>query len=60
MGRKKKEQKKKKRQAGENTRTVPENTAVKPTQLDQPDLSHLSGDWREFYQLVIDRVNLRQ
>jgi len=60
VGRKKREHKKKKHQAGENTRTVPENTAGKPTQLDQPDLSHLSGDWQEFYRLVIDRVSLRQ
>lgn len=60
MGRKKREKKKKKHLVGENTSAVPENTADNPIQPDQPDLSHLSGDWREFYRLVIDRVSVRQ
>lgn len=64
MGRKKREKRKKKRRAGENTKTLPKNTAAAPIQPDQAgeagaaDLSHLSGDWREFYRLVIDRLTV--
>lgn len=47
MGRKR-EKKRKKRQAGKNASAMPEKTAGNPIQPDQPDPSHLSGDWREF------------
>lgn len=56
MGRKKKDKKKKKLQAVKNTSAALKVTAVRQTQPDQPDLSHLSGEWREFYRLVIDQV----
>lgn len=56
MGRKKKDKKKQKLQAVKNTSAAPKETAVRQTQPEQPDLSHLSGEWREFYRLVIDQV----
>lgn len=59
MGRKKREKKKKKHQAGKAAGARPENITGKPTGPDQPDLSHLSGEWRDFYRLVIDRVSMR-
>lgn len=59
MGRKKREKKKKKRRVEEPISAVPENTAGKATQPEQPDLNHLSGEWREFYRLVINRLSLR-
>ncbi|MCL6559744.1 MAG: hypothetical protein K6U74_13305 [Firmicutes bacterium] len=57
MGRKKREKKKKRHQAGKSIGAAPENTAGNPV---RPDLGHLSGDWREFYRLVIDRISSRQ
>ena len=56
MGRKKKENKKIEPPAMKNTDAAPGNTAVGPDRPDQPDLSQLSGDWQEFYRLVIDKV----
>jgi len=63
VGRTKKEKKRKKLQAVRNNSAVPKNTvaapksiAASPAQSDLPDLSHLSGDWQEFYRLVIDQV----
>ena len=72
MGRKKREKKKKKRRVGEAVsaapgktagkaaQSEPENTAGKAGQPEQPDLNHLSGEWREFYRLVINRLSMRQ
>jgi hypothetical protein len=60
VGRKKREKNKKKQLAGEKAGAVPEKTTVNTSQPDPPDLSRLSGDWQKFYQLVIDRVSLRQ
>ncbi len=59
MGRKKREKKKKKRRVEEPISAGPENTAGKTTQPEQSDLSHLSGEWREFYRLVISRLSTR-
>lgn len=53
----KKELKMKKNQAEKNTGEEPENNSGSPTRTEQPDLSHLSGDWQEFYRLVIDRIS---
>ena len=60
MGRKKREKKKKKHRSGENTGAVPKNAAGGPVGPERPDFSHLSVEWREFYRLVVDRLNLRQ
>jgi hypothetical protein len=62
VGRKKKDKRKKKSRAGEDTKTSPENTAAAPGRPDRagedgPGLGHLSGDWRKFYRLVINRVS---
>lgn len=59
MGRRKREKKKKKRRAGENTGAVPESAAGVPAGTGWPDFSHLSGQWRDFYRLVTDRLNSR-
>lgn len=56
MGRKTKEKKKKKLQAVKNNGPVTRNTTVDSARPDQPDLSHLFGDWREFYRQVIDQL----
>lgn len=59
MGRRKREKKKKKRRVEGPVGAAPDNTAGTANQLDQPDLGHLSGEWREFYRLVIDRLSSR-
>ncbi|MBP7331469.1 MAG: hypothetical protein BWY65_02368 [Firmicutes bacterium ADurb.Bin373] len=59
MGRKKRDKKKKKRRVEEPISTASENTPGEATQPEQRDFSHLSGEWREFYRLVIDRLSLR-
>lgn len=57
VGRKKREKKKKKRRVEEPVSALPEIPAGKAGQPEQPDLDHLSGEWREFYSLVINRLN---
>lgn len=57
MGRKEREKKKKKRQAGKKPEVGPERTASQPGGPDLP--GHLSGDWREFYRLVLARISQR-
>jgi hypothetical protein len=57
VGRKKREKKKKKRRVEEPISPVPGNTAGKATHPDHLDLSRLSGEWREFYKLVINRLS---
>jgi len=59
VGRKKREKKKKKRRVEEPVSAVPGNTAGKATQPKQPNLSHLSAEWLEFYSLVINRLSLQ-
>lgn len=57
MGRKKREKKRKKRRAEGPAGAVPDNTAEKANRPELTVLGHLSGEWREFYRLVIDRLN---
>lgn len=59
MGRKKREKKKKKRRVDEPVSALPETTAGKAAQPEQPSLGHLSGEWREFYRLAINRLSMR-
>lgn len=57
MGAKKKEKNKKKRQAGKKTVAIKtKNTADDALSPELPGLNHMSGQWREFYRLVIERV----
>jgi hypothetical protein len=55
-GRKKKDKKIRKIRVGKNTSPGIQNTVSLP-QPDQPDLGHLSGEWQEFYRLVIERIS---
>ena len=57
MSRKKRENKKKKHQPRGNTGVITEKTSAEAFRPDQTVLNHLSGDWREFYQMVIARLN---
>lgn len=57
MGRKKKGKIKKKLRTKKDTGATGKNNTAGPAQPEQPDLSHLSGDWREFYRLVIEQIN---
>ena len=59
MGRRKREKKKKKRRMDGAVGAAPDNTAGTAGRPEQPDLGHLSGEWREFYRLVIDRLSSR-
>jgi len=59
VGRKKREKKKKKRRVEKPISAAPVNTTGKTAQPEQPNLSRMSGEWREFYRLVINRLSLR-
>lgn len=57
MGKKKKKKEKVKPRAVKKTGVNPIKTTDGPLQPEHPDLSHLSGDWQEFYRLVIERIS---
>lgn len=57
MGRKKQGKKTKKPRAEKNTNTELNNNKITTVLPENPDLSHLSGEWQEFYRRVIDRIS---
>ncbi len=59
MTRKKREKKKRKRRSEGPAGGAPDNGAEEAGLPAQPDLGRLTGEWREFYKLVIDRLSLR-
>jgi hypothetical protein len=57
LGAKKKEKNKKKRQGRKKTVSIKTRDTTGDAPIPElPGLNHMSGQWREFYRLVIERV----